>query len=265
MDVSPPLPPSAPEPDYSLRRYFVEAFEVVTSADSRLLRTFRTLLTRPGALTAAYFSAGRDDYLRPQQVLLFCSVFYFFAQPLVGIRTLSSPLAVHMNALRYSDFARSLVEAEVARRGGGLEAYRIAFDAAADSHARTLAVLLVPIFAVAAALLFWWPRRYFVQHLVLATHFVAFILLTLPAMVLVVVPTARALHTLGVSIDTLEFYADWLPLTALYAAYLYPALRRVYGQGVALSAAKAAALTFGMMWVLLAYRFILFLATFYTV
>lgn len=265
MDLSPPLPPRAPEEDYSLRRYLLEAFEVATSADSRLLRTFAALLARPGALTAAYFSPERDRYLRPQQVLLFCSVFFFFAQPVVGFRMLSSPLRVHVASVRYADFAKGLVDAEVARRGGGMEAYRIAFDAAADSHARTLAVLLVPLFALLVTALFWKPRRFFVQHLVLATHFVAFILLTLPLLVFLVVPAARAVHALGVPIDTIEFYADWVPLAVLYSAYLYPALRGVYAQGRLLSAAKTATLTFGMMYVVLAYRFILFLTTYYSV
>ncbi len=251
-----------PQADYSLRRYLAEAVEVVTSADSRLLRTFRALVARPGSLTAAYFSPERDRYLRPQQVLLFSSVFFFFVQPLIGFNGLNSPLSIHLGQTPYSPLVEPWVAAEVARRGGDLEAYRAVFDAAVDAHARTLAFLLVPIFALLVTMVFWRPRRYFVQHLVFATHFVAVLLLLMAPLVLVLSYLARWAYAAGLGAGTAHAIGDsWGP-ALVCAVYLAMALRTAYGDGRGVSVAKAAVLSLGMLPVLTVYRFVLFVATF---
>lgn len=259
----PPGTAAQPGADYSLRRYLAEAVEVVTNADSRLLRTFRALLARPGALTAAYFSPERDEYLRPQQVLLFGSVFFFFVQPLIGFNGLNSPLAIHLGQTPYSPLVEPLIAAEVARRGIGLEAYRSIFDAAVDAHARTLAFLLVPIFALLVALVSWRPRRFFVQHLVFATHFIAFLLLVIAPLALVLSHLARMAYAAGLGMGVADAVGDSLGPALICAVYLGLALRTAYGEGRAWAAMKAAMLSVGMLAVLTVYRFTLFLATFY--
>jgi hypothetical protein len=253
--------PAPPEADYSLRRYLAEAFEVVTNADSRLLRTYRALLVRPGLLTAAYFSPERDEYLRPQQVLLFSSVVFFFVQPLVGFNGLNSPLAIHLSQTPYSPLVAPWIMEEVARRGGDLEAYRAVFDAAVDAHARTLAFLLVPIFTLLAMLVSW--RRYLVQHLVFATHFIAFLLLALTPLLVALAALAHLAYAAGLSEDAARAIADALGPALFCAVYLALALRTAYGERRVPAAVKAVVLSVGMLPVLTVYRFILFLATFH--
>jgi hypothetical protein len=258
----PDTPPPEP-PDYSLRRYLVEFFEVVTNADSRFVRSFRALLVQPGELTAAYFSPRRDEYLRPQQILLFCSVFFFFTQPLIGFNGLNSPLHIHLSQTPYSPLVEPWVMAEVARRGMELEAYRAIFDAAVDAHARSLAFLLVPVFALLVAMVFWRPRRFLVQHLVFATHAIAFMLLLMPPVVLALSVLARLVYRAGASAEAASFIADAGGPAVFWGVYLAIALRTAYGQGRALAIVKAAVLAVGTLAVLTVYRFILFLATFY--
>ena len=258
--------PNTPPPestDYSLRRYLVEFFEVVTNADSRFVRSFRALLVRPGELTAAYFAPRRDEFLRPQQILLFSSVFFFFTQPLIGFNGLNSPLAIHLSQTPYSSLVNPWVMDEVARRGVELEAYRATFDAAVDAHARSLAFLLVPIFALLMTLVFWRPRRFFVQHLVFATHVIAFLLLLMPPLVLAVSTLARLAYRAGASAEVASLIADAAGPGMFWGVYLALALRTAYGDGRALAIGKAVVLTFGTLGVLTVYRFILFLATFY--
>ncbi|HEX8212147.1 MAG TPA: DUF3667 domain-containing protein [Longimicrobium sp.] len=270
-DTNRPEPLNAPRPDtpppeptdYSLRRYLVEFFEVVTNADSRFVRSFRALLVRPGELTAAYFSPRRDEYLRPQQILLFCSVFFFFTQPLIGFNGLNSPLAIHLSQTPYSPLVEPWVTAEVARRGMGLEAYRAIFDAAVDAHARSLAFLLVPIFALLVTMVFWRPRRFFVEHLVFATHAIAFMLLLMPPVVLALSMLARFAYSAGASAEAASMIADAAGPGLFWGVYLALALRTAYGHGRALAIGKAAVLSVGTLAVLTVYRFVLFLATFY--
>lgn len=258
----PNTPP--PEPaDHSLRRYLVEFFEVVTNADSRFVRSFRALLVRPGELTAAYFSPHRDEYLRPQQILLLCSVFFFLTQPLIGFNGLTSPLEIHLSQTPYSPLVEPWVTAEVARRGGDLEAYRAIFDAAVDAHARSLAFLLVPVFALLVTLVFWRPRRYFLEHLVFATHFIAFLLLLVAPLVLVLSTVARFAYRAGARAEVAKLIGDAAGPGVFCAVYLALALRTAYGECRALAMGKAVVLSFGMLGVLTVYRFILFLARFH--
>ena len=251
--------------DYSLRRYLLEGVEAFTNVDSRLARSFRALVARPGELTRAYFSADRERYLRPLQIFLFCNVFYFFVQPLVRWNTLTSPLSIHVSATPYSAWARPLVGAEIRRRGVSPEAYALEFNAVIASHAKTLVIVLVPLFALVVAALLWRRRRYFVEHLVFSTHFVAFLLLALPPLLALVSLTLRAGVAWGIDPGELRTILDGWPLFLAIAAYLWPALRRAYALPRAAAGITAAALAFGMLLVLTAYRLVLFCVAFYTV
>jgi hypothetical protein len=62
--------------DHSLRRYLNESFAVLTSADSRAVRSIRALLQRPGLLTAEYFLGRRASYVAPLQLFLFFTALY---------------------------------------------------------------------------------------------------------------------------------------------------------------------------------------------
>ncbi len=263
-DAAPAVPPPPP-PDYSLRRYLAEGVEVLTSADSRLVSSFRALLLRPGELTRAYFSADRDRYLRPLQLFLLCNVLYFFVQPLARITTLTSPLAVHMYQQPYGRWVRGVVDAEVARRGIGLDEYRALFDATIQSQAKTLVIVMVPLFALLLMVVHAGRRRFFVEHLVFATHFMAFFVLTIPLIWLLVVSLGRAGLAAGISPAALDPRLDVWPLFAWCAVYAYGGLRRAYGAGRLAALLRAAALGWGILLVITAYRAALFFTAFYAV
>lgn len=91
-----------------------------------------------------------------------------------------------------------------------------------------LMLFLVPIFALLLAVMHWWPRVFFIEHLVFSTHihtvvFVALSLLTLSAAIL------------G---DSGFMGAVWLIL----AIYLWMAMYRVYGRSWWLTSLKFLAL-----------------------
>jgi hypothetical protein len=91
-----------------------------------------------------------------------------------------------------------------------------------------LMLFLVPIFALLLAVVHWWPKVYFIEHLVFSTHihtvvFVALSLLALSAAIL------------G---DSVFMGAVWLIL----AIYLWMAMYRVYGRSWWLTSIKFLAL-----------------------
>ena len=255
--------------DHSLRRYLNESFAVLTSADSRAVRSVKALLRRPGLLTAEYFQGRRAAYLAPLQLFLLCNIFYFFVQPMLGFNTLSTPLRIHLTQLPYSGLARKLVDAEVAGRPGGMTEYTLLFDATINSQAKTFVIVMVPLLALVLFAMFWRVRRYYVPHLVFATHFYAYFLLALPLLLALVgligMPLARAGLRLGINEGFLQWFFDQGTFLVLFVPYFYLAVRRVYEVTRPKAAVSALLLVLAMLGVLQIYRFILFFTTLYSI
>lgn len=249
-----------------MRRFLGESASTLTDVDSTLLRTFAALLRRPGRLTAEYLAGRRTRYLRPVQVFLLCNVLYFFIQPLAGFNPLTLALEGHVRNHFYSDLARSIMEAEVSSRGIPEREYAILFDATIASQAKTLVFLIIPLVALVLHAMHFRSRRWLADHLVFATHFVAAFLLMILLLSAILHLLLRAGRLLGV--ETAWVNADAVPIAMLLAmliAYLYPALRRVYGGGRVPAALRAAAIGFMLLYIVQLYRFILFFTTFHAV
>jgi hypothetical protein len=94
--------------------------------------------------------------------------------------------------------------------------------------------VLLPLIAALMMLMYWFPRRHYVEHLLLLLHNHAFVFITLTVLVLMA-------HF--VASDT---WAGWIGITlSLYMIYyLYKSMRRVYGQGRLETLFKFAMLSF---------------------
>lgn len=246
--------------DYSLRAFAREALSTLTNLDSTVSRSFAALVARPGLLTREYLAGRRARYLRPMQLFVFCNVIFFFVQPLTGFNTLTTPLHVHLHHLPYSPLARRIVDRAVDAKGVSAREYELLFNATIDAQARTLVLAMVPLLALLLAVMH--RRRHWVEHLVFGVHFFAFFLLLLPTF-------AAALWVVRAGMGVLGAEAAWMGsdevitavLLALCGAYLFPGLRRVYGQGRMASGWKAAVLALGVMVVIQMYRLLLFFTT----
>jgi hypothetical protein len=88
--------------------------------------------------------------------------------------------------------------------------------------------VFLPLLALVMTLLYWRPKRYYVEHLLFLIHNHAFIFLAATLVILVArVPFMSPLMPwLGTAVG---FYLVW---------YIYRAMRNVYGQGRALTLAK---------------------------
>ncbi len=88
-------------------------------------------------------------------------------------------------------------------------------------------LLLVPIFALLLALMHWWPRVYYIEHLIFALHIhtVLFFGLTIVALAVAAFGTAGFLE---------------LALGPILLVYFWMAMQRVYRRGWILTTAKTA-------------------------
>lgn len=248
--------------DLTLRGLVQQAVEALTNVDGRLLRTFRCLVTEPGALTVAFVRGRRKPFLGPVALFFVANVLFFAIESMSGGIVFSTPLASHLNQQPWSGAAQMLVTGRLAAEGTTLAAYTGRFDGAIALHARSLILVMVVAFVPLAAVTFRRGRRPFAVHAVFSLHLYAYLLLLFSLATLV--PAAGMpfgeKRSGSQSLDAVLSIA----LIAACGVYLYRAIDRVYGGRRMSRACSAAALTTGVAAIVLGYRFALMLLTLYT-
>ncbi len=215
--------------------------------DSRLLRTLRLLLLRPGRLTVEYLAGRRVRYVSPLRLYLATSFLTFLAValldlPLVEVhRTgevprdeVRAPIAFWFDPAEpggADEGAGGLVDRALGAAVRTVEARPEAFSEAFTRHLPTALFLLAPFLALLLAALYADRRRLYAEHLIFSLHLHA-----AGFLVLLVAVAAR---------DLLGTVVPGALLLAALGVYLFAALRRVYGGGVPRTLASLAALCLG--------------------
>lgn len=255
----------------SISVLFHDAWHLVTHIDGRFWQSLHILLLKPGKLTTEYFAERRARYLPPVRLYLVLSVLFFafglatlqeksaapgVVAPASTTRDAAPGTATHDAALGTG--AHDAAPTNKKKRGeifnisdcddvnssiGWLQnvmrrsCLRNQEDGGASiekafyANIPKMMFLFVPMMALVMLLLYWRPRRYYVEHLVffLHNHAAIFLLLLIQA-VLGWIAAWLAWSTFGgwvIAIITL--YSFW---------YVYRAMRVYYGQGRLLTFGK---------------------------
>ena len=253
--------------DHTLRRFFEHLFVAFTNADGKVFLTLRYLLLHPGRLTADYLRGRRKPYIPPFQLFLICNLIFFLLHPLIGgSKTLTTDLDTNLHYLWHSSVAQSFVTPRLAARTQSVEAYAAVFNPAAVTQAKTLVILLVPIFSLAAMGLYWRHRRHCSAHLVFALHVCSFWLLFICASLTLTNLALRLLRTYQIfpSADAVELGSLLFGLAAM-TGYLFRSACVVFDrQPRWITFTKAVTLAVALQLSLQAYRFVLFFITFWS-
>ena len=250
---------------HSIWHFTQEATEDLTHADSRLWSTIIALLFKPGLLTREFLAGKRVKYLPPLRLYLVLSVLFFLV---LGSGS-HEPKAISYQAsdgkVTFSMVNPDAADGIAARPGETPEAradrvcnpdydgpgarFVVPFlrkgcrqslrdnghtvgEATLHNIPRAM-FIFVPALAIVMKLMYWRPRRYYIEHLLFFVHNHAFIfaLFGLYALLLRTVPAA---------LD------DWIQLVVwgYTAYYLFVSMRRVYGQGRFITFLKYTALSF---------------------
>ncbi|MDX2222139.1 MAG: DUF3667 domain-containing protein [Rhodospirillaceae bacterium] len=248
--------------EHSLRGVVTLAFQAMSNVDSRLVRSFKTLIARPGRLTEAFMSGRRKPYIGPFQVFLIANVLFFAMQSLSNMKIFSNTLDFRLDGQLWSDWGAALVADRLASSGRTYAAYAPVFDQAVAINAKSMIGLMVLPFALAAPLLFWRKRRPFAAHVAFALHFYAFLLL-LFCVPLVITALDTFVGGTGVLSQGADDATSILLLTA-GGFYLYAAIGPAYAARGPWRIVQALLLTAAAVWVFLVYRFALLPITLYT-
>jgi hypothetical protein len=247
----------------SVSALFEDAWHVATHIDGRFWQTLYVLLFKPGKLTKEYFAERRARYLPPVRLYLVLSVL-FFAFGLATPKMSSPPPSVAPPGAaapgkQLNEGAADKVPAAKKKSRtsvfdiGNCNDVKSSFDWLQDTlrqsclrnqedHGESIKhaffanipkmmFLLVPMMALVMLLLYWRPRRYYVEHLVffLHNHAAIFLLLLIQAL----------LGWIAAWLAWKNFAAWVIAIISLYSVwYVYRAMRVFYGQGRLLTWAK---------------------------
>lgn len=214
-----------------LRDFAHEYAAQFVSLEGRLWRTLWLLVSQPGRLTLDFLEGRRRRYVRPLPLYLSLSFLFFlllalFPGDALKVDTSSGPGAAQTGRpgvfqgeiLQLDGTESSWVEAVFPNYRRTLKRLELDPQGARKQLASAFVAklpaaifLLVPVFAMASAVLYLRRRRHYMEHLLLALHVHAFVFLSL----------ALAYPFAGEALAPL--------LLVLWWGHLALALRRVFG------------------------------------
>jgi hypothetical protein len=248
--------------EHTLRGLLEHMFESFTNVDSKLLRSFRFLIVRPGQLTAAYLLGRRQPFLGPVPLFLIANVLFFAVESMTGGKVFTTPLDSHLHTQPWSGIVPPWVADHLAARQIPLESYAPIFDQAVAVKARSLIICMALFFAIVPMIVFMRRKRPLVVHAVFSLHFYAFLLLLL-SLATAITSVEGLLGGTGFASEGLDYFLS-ISMLLISALYLYVAIGEVYGARGAVRVIEALVLTIAVGAVVLGYRFFLFLLTLYT-
>ncbi|HEV3286846.1 MAG TPA: DUF3667 domain-containing protein [Steroidobacteraceae bacterium] len=252
-------------PVHSLWHFSQIATEDLTHADSRVWRTLWALLAKPGLLTCEFLGGRRARYLPPVRLYLVLSVIFFLvasavskpftvlalddghpakvlpadntvkqggplAAPLPGETPEQRAERVCAQGMYQGPFASVLKRFQSGCRkmvlGNGSE-----LQTQFLHNIPRAMFLFLPLLAGIMMLMYWRPRHYYVEHLLLFLHN--------HALVFLVATLALLLSGLTARVPVLKF-----AIFVYFVWYMYRSMRVVYQQGRALTLSKLAVLSF---------------------
>jgi hypothetical protein len=157
--------------DLSVKHFAHDVVHEFVHLDSKLFRTLRDIVTKPGFLTEEYFAGRKSRYIAPLRLFLTLFALQFLAF------TFYQPAAIFTIAsMKKFDQAGAPLTRLIERRAARLHLTREEFEQRLDErwHKTYSLLQLMNIVGVAIVLKVLHRKRYFAEHLVFAAHFLAF-------------------------------------------------------------------------------------------
>ncbi|RTQ45402.1 DUF3667 domain-containing protein [Hymenobacter gummosus] len=251
--------------DYHFGHFLEHAIDTATHFDVKVVKGAWSLLRRPGLMTREVLAGRRVPWPKPLQLFLIVNLLFVFAAHKLKLQIFNTPWHYHLDNW-YGRWAFGRMQGLAERRGTTVAQLAEQFNASANVLSKTLIFAFIPLLALLLTALFWRQRRYYLEHVVTATHLISQILLV--ELVMIAPGTALIWLINQLSSQPLGFGNRDLVATTIitlgitvWSALL---LRRTYGGGAVAAAARGLAVGIGFFWLLInVYRLLLFLVAYW--
>jgi hypothetical protein len=230
---------AARSPLVSLREFVSHALHEFSSLDTRLTRTLRALLLRPGHLTREYVDGRRVRFTQPLQLYLLAAAAFFLVasyRPFVWIDIARLQVVGRLPGLTVGNEVVRERLLQLPPDPAAHEIFALRFVGAVQGYLPVFLIASVLLFSLAEYLVNHRHERRFLPHAVFALHWTAFFLLLLAAARLLPAAWQVEIFTLVVGL-----------------VYLVVGLRRVYGQRLLASVPRALVLLLAFLLILAAW------------
>lgn len=248
----------------SIRFFLDSVFNAFTFVEGKFWNTLKTIFRHPGQYSLDFGDGIRQRYMKPIAFFFVGNVIYFLFP--IFVKTFATPLHNHPGMEFYGGFASEWIESRLLQEHVTFEEFAIRFDPQAVNLAKTMLVLIIPIFALLASLINFSRARYFSDHLLFSAEFNAYMifcnLVFLPFILLGLNFIFELFSFTPLQIND-TVLVPIISTTSMY--FLVRAERRCYGLKWWRAILKGTIL-FGCFFITLqAFRFILFVLTMWSI
>lgn len=248
------------EHDKTFGHFLHETFHFLTHWDSKILRSWWLVMTRPGFVSSQISYGARKPYYAPSNLFIIGVILYLLFPVLQG---LNMPMKYHLSEM-YGELADHMVSAKMAAKNLTLDQVAEKFDHKSPAFAKILMLLIIPLSAYPLQLLFPKKGRYFFDHITLAselnTFYLFFTFFIMPLLFMVTIISYKLIAGGTGRIVLSDDISIPVHLT-VFGTYIFFALRRFYKAPI-FSAMLKSALFLAAHWLIVytIYRLILFCA-----
>jgi hypothetical protein len=246
------------EHDKSFGHFLAETFHFITHWDSKILRSWWLVMTRPGFVSSQISYGIRRPYYAPSNLFIIGVILYLLFPVMQG---LNMPMKYHLSEM-YGELADHMVYTKMIAKKLTFEQVAEKFDHKSPAFAKVLLLIIIPLCALILQLLFKKRGRYFFDHITLSSEVNAFYLFfTFLIMPLLFVLSIKAYHIIAGGPGRFYLTDDIsVPVhLAVLGIYIFFAVRTFYGLRIVPAILKSA-LFLGAHWIIVytIYRLILF-------
>ena len=237
--------------DFALSKYARQAFDHFTHLDTKVFRSFRFLIFKPGFLSLEFVKGRRVLYVKPLQVFVFINLIFFF---FLGSSDIFSPRLQWIYASEKmfigNASVKAITDAKAAELSMTVEAFIPYFDEKIGKYTKAALYLFIPVLALVLHGLYFRQYRHYLCHLIFATHWFAYVLLFF-------IVAAPAIQYMGLKAGPLL-----TSIALCLMPHLFLSLKLFYRQHAWLSALKTLVVCLSFVFFLVVYRELMLWTTF---
>ncbi|MFY0628036.1 MAG: DUF3667 domain-containing protein [Reichenbachiella sp.] len=248
--------------DKTIKYIMGQLLSALYFVDSKFIRSIKYFLFFPGKLSRAFIEGKRVDYISPISLFFILNICYFLFN---SASDLNLSLTDQISLQEYSPWAKELVKERLTQNDLTFQEYSIAYNTESSSLSKTLIILNIPVLTLFVVLLNIRRNYYFLDHFIYATHLMTFILFCFTFLFPIIWYLISAIgNTIMVNFDDLYGAYFSIPISIIYIIYVFISFRKAFAANIVHGAIASIVLAIGFLAMNLSYRFVLFVATYYT-
>ncbi len=159
--------------DRSLKHFFDNLLNAFTFIDGKFLNSFKTMLLKPGKMSADIAIGRRQPYMKPVAFFFVGNFIYFFF-PM--FHTFNSILYAQLHFMPYSDWIEPSFQQYLQEASIDYYVFEEKYNAASTNWAKILLILIVPLIFPFMFLVNYAKRLFVSDHLIFTFELASYIL-----------------------------------------------------------------------------------------